>query len=228
LGALVAVGVMSNVVALNFCYDVPVKLYSSHLLLMALFLLLPDLKALWSFLILHHSANLDGLWTAPFQRRWMRIGAIVLQALFIVSILWGNIANCFKAQKEYVVEGKHSPLYGVWNVDSSSLAGGANGTFAWQRLILDSTSSSSAYLLDGTTVRFLTQYDTARSHISLTSRRTRYSGELTYSQTDTTHLSLTGLVDGQKVQVTLHKVPTDTFLLTTRGFHWINEDPFNR
>src|SRR4029077_6276056 len=42
LGALVSIGVMSRVVALNFCYDVPVKLYSSHLLAMGVFLILPD------------------------------------------------------------------------------------------------------------------------------------------------------------------------------------------
>jgi hypothetical protein len=27
---------------------------------------------------------------------------------------------------------------------------------------------------------------------------------------------------------TLHKVPTPDFVLTTRGFHWINDQPFNR
>jgi hypothetical protein len=36
-GAILSAAVMINVVALNFCYDVPVKLYSLHLLLMCLF-----------------------------------------------------------------------------------------------------------------------------------------------------------------------------------------------
>ena len=44
LGALVCCGVMANVVMLNFCYDVPVKLASSHLLVMAIFLIVPDLR----------------------------------------------------------------------------------------------------------------------------------------------------------------------------------------
>jgi hypothetical protein len=38
--------VLANIVALTFCYDVPVKLYSSHLLLMAVFLVAPDLRRL--------------------------------------------------------------------------------------------------------------------------------------------------------------------------------------
>ncbi|HEY6565809.1 MAG TPA: DCC1-like thiol-disulfide oxidoreductase family protein, partial [Pirellulaceae bacterium] len=37
LGAAIAAGVMANVVALNYCYDVPVKLFSSHLLVMAIY-----------------------------------------------------------------------------------------------------------------------------------------------------------------------------------------------
>ncbi len=44
LGALVSAAVMLNVVMLNYCYDVPVKLYSTHLLLMAVFLTAPDLS----------------------------------------------------------------------------------------------------------------------------------------------------------------------------------------
>ena len=46
LGALVSGAVMLNVVMLNFCYDVPVKLYSANLLLMAVFLAAPDLGRL--------------------------------------------------------------------------------------------------------------------------------------------------------------------------------------
>ena len=45
LGALVTFAVMSNVWMLNFCYDVPRKIFSTHLVLMSLFLLLPDVRA---------------------------------------------------------------------------------------------------------------------------------------------------------------------------------------
>ena len=51
LGALVSAAVLLNVVVLNFCYDVPVKLYSLNLLLMAVFLMAPDLGKLTGFLV---------------------------------------------------------------------------------------------------------------------------------------------------------------------------------
>jgi hypothetical protein len=40
LGSLLAFAVMLNIVMLNFCYDVPVKLYSLNLLLLSMFLIL--------------------------------------------------------------------------------------------------------------------------------------------------------------------------------------------
>ncbi len=53
LGALVTLGVMSNVWMLNFCYDVPRKIYSTHLVLMSLFLLLPEVRRLLDFFVLN-------------------------------------------------------------------------------------------------------------------------------------------------------------------------------
>jgi len=39
LGAMISFGVMFDVAALNYCYDVPVKLYSTNLVLISVFLL---------------------------------------------------------------------------------------------------------------------------------------------------------------------------------------------
>lgn len=57
LGALVVAGVMANVVALNFTYDVPVKLYSSHLLLSAVLLLAPDASRLLGMFVLNRATR---------------------------------------------------------------------------------------------------------------------------------------------------------------------------
>ena len=51
LGAIVAVAVMTNVVMLNYCYDVPVKIYSTHLTLMGLLILVPDARRLLALLM---------------------------------------------------------------------------------------------------------------------------------------------------------------------------------
>lgn len=35
-------------------------------------------------------------------------------------------------------------------------------------------------------------------------------------------------MDGKKIQATMALEAEKEFLLTTRGFHWINEFPYNR
>jgi hypothetical protein len=35
-------------------------------------------------------------------------------------------------------------------------------------------------------------------------------------------------MDGRKIRAQLRRVPQTDFLLINRGFHWINEFPFNR
>ena len=65
VGALVATGAMLNVAALNFCYDVPVKLYSVHLVLMSIFLLIPESMALMRFFFTRQAAELE---RAPLPR----------------------------------------------------------------------------------------------------------------------------------------------------------------
>ncbi|MDO4264738.1 MAG: hypothetical protein Q4C67_11125 [Deinococcus sp.] len=49
LGALLSTVTLTNVFALNLLYDVPVKLFSGHLLLAALVLAAADLPRLWAF-----------------------------------------------------------------------------------------------------------------------------------------------------------------------------------
>jgi uncharacterized membrane protein YphA (DoxX/SURF4 family) len=86
LGALVSIGVLGQIVALNFCYDVPVKLFSSHLLAMAVFLVLPDARRLADFFLWNRPtapADLQGL----FGQKWLDRGAIVCRTLLLFAIL---------------------------------------------------------------------------------------------------------------------------------------------
>jgi uncharacterized membrane protein YphA (DoxX/SURF4 family) len=57
LGALVALGTMSNVMLLNYCYDVPVKLFSTHLVMMSIMILLPDARRLVNVFLLNRPAE---------------------------------------------------------------------------------------------------------------------------------------------------------------------------
>ena len=58
LGLMVSVGIMLNIVAINFSFDISVKIFSLFLLFIALLLLSPQVKSLYDFFILQKPATL--------------------------------------------------------------------------------------------------------------------------------------------------------------------------
>ena len=51
-------------------------------------------------------------------------------------------------------------------------------------------------------------------------------GELAYELRDPDHLVVRGTINETWYEVTLVRAPA--WILETRGFHWIQEEPFNR
>lgn len=61
LGLFILFGVLTNVVFINFGFDISVKLYSSFLLLICFLLLIPSLNRVWQFFILNKTVALTSL-----------------------------------------------------------------------------------------------------------------------------------------------------------------------
>jgi hypothetical protein len=137
LGALLTSAVMMNVVMLNFCYDVPVKLGSIQLLFSSIFLLMPEIPRLWQFFVMNR-AVLPRSEPVLFVSRWAKYGALGVKLLVV---LWFS--------------------YGIY------------GQFTYWR---DSFSAT---------------------------------------------------INRQDI-INQAKYEKDKYLLLTRGFHWVNETPFNR
>lgn len=51
---------------------------------------------------------------------------------------------------------------------------------------------------------------------------------LNYHHPDSTHLILSGQLNGDSIYIALQKVDLNKLRLLNRGFHWINEYPYNR
>jgi uncharacterized membrane protein YphA (DoxX/SURF4 family) len=90
LGALIALADMSYVFLLNMTYDVPVKLLSFHLILIALFLLAPDFRRLFNFFFLNRTAEPS---TKPPLFRTPRANriAFAVGALFALWLIGTNL-----------------------------------------------------------------------------------------------------------------------------------------
>src|SRR5207247_2041507 len=110
LGALVAFGVMIQVAALNFCYDILVKLFSSHLVLMCLFLIAPDLPWLARVFVLGRGAGPRPL--VPLTRREsLDRSLVVVRTVLVVALVGVTLHGDYRASKVYGDGVPQPPLY---------------------------------------------------------------------------------------------------------------------
>lgn len=223
IGVLVVAAVMTNVVMLNFCYDVPVKLFSSQLLLAALLILLPHARRVARALLGHAVPEV-----APRTRGSARVerARLVAKLAFAACLAYGSYA-----QVKMIAE-HATPLpeiAGVWSVETFHADGIAHpplltDELRWRKLIIGEWAAIRR-MTDKREV-FRAKVDGAARTITLTARSDQRETVLSYTRTDPTHLVLDGVVDGKQLHVTLVSEPKP--LLATRGFHWVQEFPFNR
>ncbi|HWZ43005.1 MAG TPA: hypothetical protein VNW97_05990 [Candidatus Saccharimonadales bacterium] len=232
MGALLAMAGMGNVFMLNMSYDVPVKLYSFHLLAIAFLLALPDLRRLADFLVFHRSAQIPP--DPPlFQRKWLNYGVLTGMLLLGAYATYGSLRDAYAGHKFYTGAAAKSPLDGIWMTDEFSLDGELRPlTFAdntrWYRVIFDPGAELSLQSVDGARQRYRIRMNSEKKVITLVGRdNPALTYDFTFEQPTPQALTLTGQLEGRKISVRLHHVDTPKFLLNTRGFHWIAEYPYN-
>ena len=223
LGALVSIGVMSHVVVLNFCYDVPVKLLSLHLLALAIFLAAPDARRLLNLFVLNRAAG-PALTETVLRRPAFLRAAFVLKLLLLAAV---TVSSLYHSHSTLQAMAPKSPLYGIWQVEEYVLDGEAHppevpDNVRWRRLIIG-RSEQFAFLerMDGKRRGYDLNLDPAAGKLFLDS-------EFAYSTPTPETLRLDGSHYGRALSVTMRRVDESEFRLINRGFHWINESPFNR
>jgi len=231
LGALISMGVLANIVALNFMYDVPVKIYSLELLAMAVVIALPDVPRLVDFFIRNRPVT-----PAPLPRFWrnraVEVAGIVLRTLAVVVMVLTSLQGVRAMQRMYGGAEARSPLYGIWRADDFQVDGKTipfNDPARWRRVIFDLRYMASVQLMNDSRQRVNVQL-VEKTQKLIVSRRNEpaWDGVLSYARPDPETLIIDGDLGGHKVHALCHREPIPKFLLTTRGFHWINEYPFNR
>jgi hypothetical protein len=233
LGALVSAGVLSNVVMLNFSYDVPVKLFSTHLLIMALFLAAPDLGRLASVFVLNRREEPAEL-RPLFRRKWLHRLALVVRTALVVAFTALALYGAHGNRTKYGDLAPRGPLYGVWNVEEFEADGKARpplltDTTRWRRVVFDYPGVIAVQLMNDSRLRYPLKLDSEKKTLTLTKRDDpAWHSDFTYQEPEAGMLTLEGTFEGKKVRARLRRTDPSSFLLLNRGFHWINEYPFNR
>jgi hypothetical protein len=224
LGALVSFGVMVNVAMLNYCYDVPVKLFSTELLLLAAFIAAPDALRLIRFFLSRDTTPPPDSDPPSFRNRWMRLAGVALKTVVIGYLLFQNGVQGYQRYVRTYGNLDRPPIYGIYSVDTFQRNGDyvlpQNNPTRWKKVLCERGSTVEVRLWNDTQISYATKYDAAKQAITLSSGA---NGVLTYTRLPDGVVHLEGTIGGDKVSISM----TNSLLLS-RGFHWVQEFPMNR
>jgi uncharacterized membrane protein YphA (DoxX/SURF4 family) len=232
LGALICLADSTQVFALNMTYDVPVKLFSFHLILLSLVLLAPDAPRLANLFFRDRAA---GPSTQPPLFRSQRANRIAASVQALLALYFAGV-NLYAAAQNWKQYGGGAPkpaLYGIWNVETMSIDGQVRSPLVtdydrWRRVLFQSMTTMTFQRMDETFATYTASY-AGDKKISLTKGTDKnWNAGFAFQRRAQDQLVLDGDMDSHKVHMELRLVDHKKFLLTSRGFHWIQEHPFNR
>ena len=233
LGALICLADMTQVFMLNMTYDVPVKLFSFHLILLSLFLLAPDVKRLLDLFFFNRPVQPSPQFPLFATARSNRI-AVGAQILFGVILMGMNAYGSRTLWYQYGGGSPKSALYGIWNVEELVVDGQPRPPLMsdhdrWRRVIFDVPSRTAFQKMDESLVRLGAAINTSDNTLKLTKNDDpNWKASFSYTRPAPDRLVLEGEIDGHKEKMELQLVDRAKFPLVSRGFHWIQEYPFNR
>lgn len=232
LGALISLADVTYVFLLNMTYDVPVKLFSFHLILICLILLAPDFRRFADFFLFDRTVAPAAKAMVFRSRRARRIG-LAAQVVFGLWLVAMDVYGVRGNWKSYGPGAPRSPLYGIWNVEQFTLNGQVHPPLLtdgerWRRIIFDYPTLMVLDRMDDARSYFQSTVDPAKHTLALTSHANpKWKAAFSYVRPAADELVLDGTLEGQPAHLQLRRVDPHSFLLVSRGFHWIQEYPYN-
>ncbi|WP_228787597.1 DoxX family protein [Nocardia terpenica] len=235
-GALLSLVDTALVFVLNMTFDVPIKIISSHLMLMSLVLLAPEARRLVGSLL--GGATAASAYPQPFRTPRARWIAAVVQVALGVWVLV-DVANVsWHGWREYGGGRPKPPLYGIWNVseftrDGQPVAPLVTDRTRWRRIVFDYPGVAQVQRMDDSFATSKAAVDTGSHRLVLSAPPTTAAEQpkpmatFTFRQPAADRLELTGDMDGHPVTLSLTRVDPDSFPQRSTGFHWVQEYSVN-
>ena len=245
LGALVGVGVMTNVFMLNMSFDIPVKQFSFHLLVFLAVLAAADARRVANLFLFNRHTGPARVRPVFTSRAWAR-GATIVAALFMAWVVYGDVRGEWQGYHQFGIGRPLPRLAGIFEVDEVEKNGVVSpglitDSTRWRRFAFNGFGAAVRLASDGL-ASFGVQVDSARHKLIL--RRAAPDDIIgtpamrnwkpmpqvfAYEMPDTDHLVIHGRIGADSVDMHLHRRPESSYLLVSHGmFHLVNEVPFFR
>lgn len=140
LGALLTMATLSNVIVVNYNFDVHAKMYPTALFLMAFFLILRDVKRIVEFFTSQKPVSLPAIKAPKFKQRWMSKAKIILKCAvigyFMIYLIYDYTNYNKSINEDTSMKAKYLGIYDVnsfvINNDTLSMSDPAR----WNQIII--------------------------------------------------------------------------------------------
>jgi hypothetical protein len=235
VGAFLALAASAHVMSMNYFYDVPVKLLSTMLVLLSLFILAPNFLRFYRFFIKHEPQQLKEVNPPVYKKRWQYITAYSIKYLIILFTLLTLYQQTVPMVKIYGGQAPKSPLYGIYNVQKFNLKGIdlpplTTDSTRWEQVIFEWPDYARVRLMNDSLISFDVKIDQKKKEITFKSSAGKSANyQFNYSIKGKDELAFTGKKDSaDALSILFRKKDLKDFRLINRGFHWVNEYPNNR
>lgn len=228
LGGLISFMVMTNVAMLNFAYDVPVKLFSTHLALISIFIISPNILKLFQFFFLNKTATLN-IDTIELQNKWLKYGRVAFKALIVIGFPALFIISDLSYSED---EPKHN-LNGAYIteqfiINNDTISSTQKDSAGWSKFFITDYYAKVVFNNDKK-IYYKTSVDTSLQTLSLSPYSdTTISYNLKYSFINEKAFTVSGQFRSDSISATFNVKRPDDYELVKRKFNWINEYPYNR
>jgi hypothetical protein len=234
LGAIISLAALVQILVLNLTYDIGLKQFAFHLLLLALLLLGPELRRLARFFLVGAPVPPS---PEPPLLRTSRANRVAVAAQIAFGLYLVGMFGYVSLSRWYASGGggsPKSPLYGIWDVEQLSVDGLARSPVLndydrrWRRVIFDSLDEMAFQRTDDSFAHYGVAVDVDLRRVRLTkSHSASWQATFTFERPTPDRLVLDGTMDDHVVRAELKRVGLDSFRLLNSGFRWIRPpDPF--
>lgn len=233
LGAIITLMAAANVMAVNYFYDVPVKLLSTHLVLFTVFLLSRDIKKLLTFFLTSSPVSLVPIQQPVFKKEWLKKALLGFKILLLGYIFIDGVLGAMRNEFIYGEKAPKPALYGLYKVtefvkNDEIIPSNIDDEKRWEYIVMERKARVQVNFLNKKRMGFQSSVDTIKQKIYLTSYGEDSENYiLDYEKKDSV-LNVKTIFNGDTLQIKTKRLTKDDFLLTNRGFNWISERPFNR
>lgn len=223
-GALFAFFVLSNVVAINFCYDISVKIFSCFLLLLCSSIIAPDASRLFSFFICKKTRPQSVEVVAYASARSKRLYQFI-KAFVIAYMLFSTLSVYFKTNNFNDDKAARPLFHGAYDVivfvnNGDTLAPLLTDTTRWRRVFVHRQGYFITQDMQDNMQDYSLLIDTIQRNFILERDGDTQLFKLNYEQYPDSSLRLSGTIDKDSLWMKLKPIDIKKLPALQNEFNW--------